>query len=70
MVTTTLGVEGMACSMCEVHIADALRRNFPVKRAKCNRRKRTCVVTSDAPLDEDAVRSVIEGLGYSLVSFS
>lgn len=69
LVQTTLGIEGMACSMCEAHINDAIRKNFLVKSAKSNRRKKTCVVMSEEPLDEARVRAVITELGYDLVSF-
>lgn len=70
LVETTLGIEGMACSMCETHINDAIRKNFNVKRVKSNRRKKTCVVKSVEPLDEVRVRTVIEELGYDLVSYT
>ncbi len=70
MITTTLGIEGMACSMCEAHINDAIRKNFPVKRVKSNRRKKTCVVVSEERLDANKVNAVITNLGYDLVSFS
>lgn len=69
MITTTLGIEGMACSMCESHINDAIRRNFSVKRVKSNRKKKTCVVVSEEPLDKSKVAEVIANLGYDLVSF-
>jgi copper chaperone CopZ len=70
MITTTLGIEGMACSMCEAHINDAIRKNFSVRRVKSSRRKKTCVVVSDEPLDEKKVELVIAQLGYDLVSFA
>lgn len=70
MITTTLGIEGMACSMCEAHVNDAIRKNFSVKRVKSNRRKQTCVVVSQEPLDAQKVKSVISELGYDLVSYS
>ncbi len=70
MTTTTLGIEGMACSMCEAHINDAIRKNFSVKRVKSNRRKKTCVVVSQNQLDETKVRQVITDLGYELVSYA
>ena len=70
MTTTTLGIEGMACSMCEAHINDAIRKNFSVKRVKSNRRKKTCVVVSQNRLDETKVRQVITDLGYELVSYA
>ena len=69
MITTTLGIEGMACSMCEAHINDAIRKNFAVKRVKSNRRKKNCVIVSQGPLDEGALKKVINDLGYSMVSY-
>ncbi|MGI6220574.1 MAG: heavy-metal-associated domain-containing protein [Coriobacteriales bacterium] len=68
MIRTTLGIEGMACSMCEAHINDAIRRNFDVKKVKANRRKRTCVIESASPLDEERLRGVIAEIGYTLTS--
>ena len=68
MITTTLGIEGMACSMCEAHINDAIRRNFSVRRVKSNRRKKTCVVVSEEPLDVNKLKQTIADLGYDLVS--
>ena len=32
MVKFTLGVEGMACGMCESHINDEIRKNLKVKK--------------------------------------
>lgn len=32
MTQTTAKVFGMACSMCEVHISDAIRATFPVEK--------------------------------------
>ena len=31
MVQTVIKINGMACSMCENHIQDAVRNNFKVK---------------------------------------
>ncbi len=70
MTTTTLGIEGMACSMCEAHVNDAIRKSFSVKRVKSNRRKKTCVIVSQDRLDETKVRQVITDLGYDLVSYT
>jgi copper chaperone CopZ len=70
MIETKLTVEGMACSMCEAHVNDAIRKSFPVKRVKSNRRKKTCMIKSLEPLDEEAVKKVITDLGYEVTSFS
>ena len=68
MVKTVLGIEGMACSMCEAHINEAIRKNFDVKKVKANRRKRTCVIESEEPLDSERLEAVIAETGYELVS--
>ncbi len=68
MIRTTLGIDGMMCGMCETHVSDAIRRNFDVKRAKSNRRKKTCVVISEDELDSKRVAQVIGETGYELLS--
>lgn len=70
MIETVIGIDGMMCEMCEAHINDAIRRNFTVKSAKSNRKKKQCVVVSEEPLDEDRVRSVIGETGYELLSIT
>ncbi|MBE6480342.1 MAG: heavy-metal-associated domain-containing protein [Atopobiaceae bacterium] len=70
MIQTTLGIDGMMCEMCEAHINDAIRRNFAVKSAKSNRRKKQCVIVSEDELDQDKIRSVIGETGYDLLSIS
>ena len=68
MVQTIIGIDGMMCEMCEAHINEAIRRNFTVKSAKSDRRKKRCVVVSEEPLDETRVREVIKKTGYDLLS--
>lgn len=68
MVKTVLGIEGMACGMCEAHMNDAIRSNFTVKKVKSSHKKNQTVVTSEEELDEARLREVIERTGYKLVS--
>lgn len=70
MIQTTIGIDGMMCEMCEAHINDAIRKNFAIKSAKSNRKKKQCVVVSEEPLDEAKVREVIGQTGYDLLSVS
>ncbi len=70
MIQTTIGIDGMMCEMCEAHINDAIRRNYTVKSAKSNRKKKQCIVVSEEPLDEAKVREVIGQTGYELLSIS
>ena len=70
MIQTTIGVGGMMCEMCEAHINDAIRKSFEVKSAKSSRRKNQCVVVSEEPLDEAAVREAIAATGYDFLSMT
>ena len=68
MVETVLGIDGMMCDMCEVHINDVVRKNFAVKSVKSNHRKGSCTIVSEDPLDEEALRAAIADTGYELTS--
>lgn len=70
MTKTTVGIEGMVCPMCEAHINDVIRRSFPVRSAKADRRRKRCVIVSEQPLDEAALRAAISSTGYEVTSFS
>ena len=39
MIQTTVEVGGMACSMCEAHINDAVRSAFPVEKVSSSHAK-------------------------------
>ena len=58
MIQTTVEVDGMACSMCEAHINDAVRS------ASSSHAKGKTVILSKEPLDENALRAAIEATGY------
>ena len=66
MIQYTIAVEGMACSMCEAHINDAVRKAFPVKKVTSSRSKKKTTVLSDTELDEDALRADISATGYEV----
>ena len=66
MFQTTVEVEGMACSMCEAHINDTIRSEFPVEKVSSSHSKGRTVILSKEPLDEKALRAAIEGTGYQV----
>ena len=47
----------MACSMCEVHINDAVRRAFPVKKVASSHVNGETVILSEQAPDEAALRA-------------
>ena len=66
MIQYTIAVEGMACSMCEAHINDAVRKAFPVKKVTSSRSKKKTTVLTETELDEDALRAAISATGYEV----
>ena len=65
MVRTTVKVSGMACSMCEAHINDAIRAAFPVKKVSSSHSRGETVILSQEPPDENALRAAINATGYT-----
>lgn len=65
MIQTTVQVSGMACSMCEAHINDTVRAAFPVEKVSSSHSKGETVILSQAPLDENALRTAIDATGYT-----
>ncbi|MBR2738201.1 MAG: cation transporter [Lachnospiraceae bacterium] len=71
MVQTTVRIEGMACGMCEAHIADTIRRAFPgAKKVKASHRKGTAVFVTEAAADEAALRQAFDATGYRVLEVS
>ncbi|MCI5537317.1 MAG: heavy metal-associated domain-containing protein [Oscillospiraceae bacterium] len=70
MVQTVIKINGMACSMCENHIQDAVRNNFKVKRVSASHSKGECVVVSEDELDTEKLKKVITDMGYDFISAS
>ena len=54
MIQTTVRISGMACSMCEAHINDTIRRAFSVEKVSSSHTKGKNVILSREPLDEAA----------------
>lgn len=68
MVKITVGVEGMACGMCEAHVNEAVRNAFPVKKVTSSHTKKQTVVLAEDDIDEQKLKDVIAKSGYEAVS--
>ena len=66
MIRTTVRISGMACSMCEVHINDTIRRAFSVEKVSSSHTKGETVIISREPLNEAALRAAIAATGYTV----
>lgn len=70
MLKITVGVEGMACGMCEAHINDAVRQNFSVKKVTSSHTKKQTIITAENDIPEQELKKVIANAGYDVVSVS
>ena len=68
MVKITMGVEGMACGMCEAHINDAVRNAFQVKKVTSSHTKKQTVIITEQDIAEQELKSVVAKAGYEVVS--
>ncbi|MCM1284472.1 MAG: heavy-metal-associated domain-containing protein [Muribaculaceae bacterium] len=64
----TLGVEGMACGMCEAHVNEAVRNAFPVKKVSSSHTKKQTVIIAENNIPEQDLKDVVAKAGYSVVS--
>ena len=70
MIQTTVKISGMACSMCDAHINDTIRRTFSVEKVSSSHTKGETVILSREPLDEAALRAAIAATGYTVGEIS
>ena len=66
MTKTTIQVSGMACSMCESHVNDAIRTAFSRDQLTSSHTKGETLVISKEPLDEKAIHAVLDPTGYTV----
>lgn len=70
MTKTTLKIDGMMCGMCEAHMNDAIRKAFDVKKVSSSHSKKETEIISEAPLDEEKIKSAVAATGYTLLGVS
>lgn len=68
MIRTTVGIDGMACGMCEAHVSDAIRSAFPVKKVTASHAKGQAVILSKEAISEQALRAALAPTGYAVTS--
>ena len=70
MVKITVGIEGMACGMCEAHINEAVRNAFQVEKVTSSHTKKQTVILAETDIPEQELKSVVAKAGYDVVSVS
>ena len=66
MVKTTLEIDGMACSMCQTHVNDAVRSAFTVKKVTSSHAKGRTEILAEQPLDEEQLKAAVSAAGYTV----
>ena len=68
MLKITVGIDGMACGMCEAHINEAVRNAFPVKKVTSSHTKKETVILAEKEIPEQELRKVVAEAGYDVMS--
>ena len=70
MYKISLAVDGMACSMCEAHINETIRKAVPgAKKVTASHVKKKAEFICDEIPDENALRTAIGATGYEMTDF-
>ena len=64
-----LGIDGMGCGMCEMHVEEIVRKEFKIKKIKASHIKNNVVVFTELELNEEEFKRVLDPTGYRLTSF-
>ena len=59
MFKTTVGIDGMACGMCEEHICSTIRKAMDVKKVSASHKKKLAEIITERPVDERLLREAI-----------
>ena len=69
MYQITIGIDGMACSMCESHVCDTIRNNFKVKKVSASHTKAEAVIVSESEISEAQLKAALDPTGYRVTSY-
>ncbi|MCM1087587.1 MAG: copper resistance protein CopZ [Lachnoclostridium sp.] len=70
MIKLTVGIEGMVCGMCEVHINETVRNTFQVKKVTSSHTKKQTVIIAENDIPEQELKDAVAKTGYEVVSVS
>ena len=64
-----LGIDGMGCGMCEMHVEEAVRKTLKIKKANASHIKNNLVVFSEEVFTLDDFKNALDQTGYRITSF-
>lgn len=65
-----LGIDGMACGMCEMHVEDKLRKAIKLKKVNASHIKNNVTVITELELNEEDFKKILDPTGYRITSFN
>ena len=66
MIKTTLKIDGMMCSMCEVHICETIRKAVPAaKKVAASKGKKEASFLTEEAVDAEALKAAVDATGYT-----
>jgi len=66
---TIIKIDGMACSMCEAHIADIIRKTIPdAKKVSASHSKGEVTFLCDVVPSEEILKKAIADTGYTCLA--
>ncbi|MCR5792798.1 MAG: cation transporter [Lachnospiraceae bacterium] len=69
MTSVTIGIDGMACEMCEAHMKELIRKEIPdAKKVKASFRKGTCSFLTEQEIKEDSLKQAVKNIGYEILN--
>ena len=68
MIKITIQIDGMQCGMCEAHINDVMRREFPVKKVSSSHAKGQTVIITEDEIDDQRLKEAVEETGYEVIA--
>lgn len=64
-----LGIDGMRCGMCEVHVKDIIAKNLETTKVVASHLKNTAIVFTTLDLSIEDFKKILDPTGYRITSF-
>lgn len=68
MIKTTVVIDGMMCNMCEAHVNDAIRKEYPeIQSVRSRHKKGVTEIISDRAYTKEELSELLDQTGYTVV---
>lgn len=65
----TIGIDGMRCGMCEIHVKNVAMKAIKAKTIKASHLKNTLTIISEEEITREDLEKIYEPTGYRVVSY-